>query len=368
MNVLVIGNGFDLAHDLPTTYFDFIQFVKCVKILEKKDSVESLKQALELEEADKRIKEYLIKENIFFKIKNKEDKFLEEFLRLISNNVWIEYFESKTNSKEKKWIDFENEILQVIKELSITTFNPPTEDRKGRNPIRIIVDRCDNNFNNLNGRERVEEYIQFIYNHLSNLIRCLEIYISKFIEEIDINKEFNYIKELNVDKILSFNYSNTYNKIYNKTKEIEYDFIHGEAILNRDIEDNNMVLGIDEYLPSNSKDSDLDFVEFKKYYQRIYKETGLNFGEWINQIQCNDYVNNIYIIGHSLGITDKDILKQIINCRNREGDYVKVTIYYHNEQSHKDLIKNVIKIIGQDELKDRFHGKDKTIIFRKIEK
>lgn len=28
MNVLVIGNGFDLAHGLPTRYMDFLEFIE----------------------------------------------------------------------------------------------------------------------------------------------------------------------------------------------------------------------------------------------------------------------------------------------------------------------------------------------------
>ena len=30
MNILVIGNGFDLAHKLPTKYTDFLEFVKVI--------------------------------------------------------------------------------------------------------------------------------------------------------------------------------------------------------------------------------------------------------------------------------------------------------------------------------------------------
>lgn len=38
MNILVIGNGFDTAHDLPTKYGEFLDFVKCVEkiLLSKK--------------------------------------------------------------------------------------------------------------------------------------------------------------------------------------------------------------------------------------------------------------------------------------------------------------------------------------------
>ncbi len=28
MNILVIGNGFDIAHGLPTTYKDFLKFIE----------------------------------------------------------------------------------------------------------------------------------------------------------------------------------------------------------------------------------------------------------------------------------------------------------------------------------------------------
>ena len=31
MNILIIGNGFDLAHGLSTKYNDFLEFIKCVK-------------------------------------------------------------------------------------------------------------------------------------------------------------------------------------------------------------------------------------------------------------------------------------------------------------------------------------------------
>lgn len=31
MNILVIGNGFDLAHGLPTKYTDFLEFIKVIK-------------------------------------------------------------------------------------------------------------------------------------------------------------------------------------------------------------------------------------------------------------------------------------------------------------------------------------------------
>ena len=31
MNILIIGNGFDIAHGLPTKYVNFLEFVKVIK-------------------------------------------------------------------------------------------------------------------------------------------------------------------------------------------------------------------------------------------------------------------------------------------------------------------------------------------------
>lgn len=33
MNILIIGNGFDLAHGLPTKYGDFLDFCKKLKMI-----------------------------------------------------------------------------------------------------------------------------------------------------------------------------------------------------------------------------------------------------------------------------------------------------------------------------------------------
>lgn len=34
MNILVVGNGFDLAHGLPTKYGDFLEFIYALRMFE----------------------------------------------------------------------------------------------------------------------------------------------------------------------------------------------------------------------------------------------------------------------------------------------------------------------------------------------
>lgn len=52
---------------------------------------------------------------------------------------------------------------------------------------------------------------------------------------------------------------------------MECAHIHGKADINNDTKSNNMVLGIDDYLKGEEKFTNTNFIEFKKYYQRLIK-------------------------------------------------------------------------------------------------
>lgn len=42
-----------------------------------------------------------------------------------------------------------------------------------------------------------------------------------------------------------------------------------------------MVLGIDEYLGKKRRNKDIKFIAFKKYYQKICKQTGCEYKKWV---------------------------------------------------------------------------------------
>ena len=53
----------------------------------------------------------------------------------------------------------------------------------------------------------------------------------------------------------------------------------------------------------------------------------------------------IYIFGHSLDVTDRDVLRDLIL-----NDNVMTTIFYRNKVQYGQQIANLVKVIGQDEL------------------
>lgn len=390
MNILVIGNGFDLAHGLPTTYGDFLGFIKYFNMMhdETIENIEILKNAKNFKKLDKRVQDYLLNEKAI----NKEDKLMKELHKLSLNNVWIKHLEncSKNNElKGKNWIDFESEIAEVIKALDclktintdilinasteITRLDLQTKSMDFIDKIKKESDKIVFSSSEFHGHN-AKMIIDKINNELNELVRCLEIYLEDVVGNIKIEAKLPDICSISkIDKLISFNYTDTFKRVYDKNKVIEYDYIHGNLDISRGIEENNMVLGIDEYLEGNDRNKELDFIYFKKYFQRIYKKTGCKYKKWIEKIKSSkmtvlkpeghSYSNNIYIYGHSLDITDKDILKELLMLPRTQ-----ITIFYYNKNDYAQKITNLVGIIGQDELIESVHGENPRVIFKEIQK
>ncbi len=429
MNILVIGNGFDLAHELPTKYIQFLEF--CKRVFPIYENVEGRGVHLYQQEYlfdwdfNKEIKEklksaYESRRKVTVEGNRSQIQTdypgLDEMYLVIKDNIRIEYFFQCNMYQKENWIDFESEVSKVIQSLD--------NDMHGLNETYNLDDEItdlSNNFlrekyseytfvvqqiNMLDGKESLKsitfkEIRNRLLNDINKLIRALEIYLAGYVNKIQNGEESSDIKDIfekkdeqgNITafidtKIVSFNYTTTFNRIYKHSFDIDY--IHGKADINNTIDTNNMVLGIDEYLPKKRRNKETQFIAFKKFYQRIHKGTGCKYKEWIDTIKgdfadyqtelekCKteknimnlkamanklkkQYLNrhHVYIFGHSLDVTDKDILRDLIL-----NDNVYTTIFYHNKDVMGQQIANLVKVIGQDELIRRTGGSTKTIEFK----
>lgn len=421
MKILLIGNGFDLEHHLPTTYKDFLAF--CVRakaifnwvdqsledfrrgFIDSWEGEDSIKEALLAAYRDR--KPLVSREKtslITYGIKTPDDR-LNELYACIQNNGWLEYFLKCSNLGEN-WIDFESEISNVVRtmgelraELARGGSIRGLQEEKRGVLLRFLQAAKGSMQGELGSVEALDQFTGRLLEDLNRLIRALEIYIAGFVREIEVKRKSPDIEALRPDCVLSFNYSNTYQRLYDPEHKLVYDYIHGKADMDHCVETSDLVLGIDEYLEEDHKNTDLEFLPFKKYFQRIYKSTGNAYLDWCDAIQASmkEYQRKVelarkgeadpmeslpwqkryylsvssiprpehtlYIFGHSLDVTDGDVLRRLI-C----NDNVQTKIYYHR-RSEKDKtalggqIKNLIKIIGQDELIRRTGGPHKTITF-----
>ena len=421
MNILVIGNGFDLAHGLPTKYTDFLHFAQVYEECYKTEIINSQEIVIDSEIKQCIVDLFRLKDNdsdLFKDAQNqprreKVEVLIRELHNLIEDNFWIEYFQQCDMHGDENWIDFESEISEVIK-----SFDKDIHNSNNKLYDEIVI-RFTNDFldtyHKFEDCQTYKKIRDILEDDLNALIRALEIYLTEFARKIhckftspDIREAIEKSgkcmiggTEVYICNVICFNYTDTYERLYLKCSNAKnlIDYIHGKANVNNTIESNNMVLGIDEYLSDDRKNKDIDFIAFKKYYQRIHKQTGCKYKDWVTEITKDaDYdklnalkynleyeenvkkgldgfahtakqnlmklkeqsiKHNLYIFGHSLDVTDKDILRDLIL-----NDNVYTTIFYHNKDTMGQQIANLVKVIGQDELIRRTGGSTKTIEFK----
>lgn len=356
MDILIIGNGFDLAHNLQTSYKNFLDY------------------------------------NIQNKSTDKSCK------KLCETNLWMKHFITKQNELADTWIDLENEIYSVIYKLkeipairnsgfvpqlcpqiltlqekvnsfsfdSIETYlKKPNDDYDTKNQ-EYLTDILDSSTGMFCVYIKTPKgFINFLYDQLREFTKAFEEYLIKKI----ISKENNISKftlQLNSDKnqpqgnileVLSFNYTDTCERLYNQKRGYIYGYkirtyyIHGQANLDNICD---LVLGTQSFdnkrTSDNLKPIPVDFNVFKKHNQRHKFGTIEAYQDLLKIINNSLQTPLVFhVIGHSLDKTDHKVLKHIFLANTN----AKINIYYHNEEAQERMINNITEIIGEEEVMTR---------------
>ena len=185
MNILVLGNGFDLAHELPTTYKKFLDFTNVVEKFLKSE----ISKCDSIPNGDM-IKGYIIEKY------NGDKSIYNELEALVKDNVWLKHFnavyELRKRDGKDGWIDFESEISRSIQALDDTLENVKKYIRKGKDRGRIqpyqfealkyLIDRENSKYNSISFTiEHISAFKEQFLKDLNRLTRCLEIYLSDYI-------------------------------------------------------------------------------------------------------------------------------------------------------------------------------------------
>ena len=146
MNILIVGNGFDLSHYLPTKYDHFMDVMKAIeekdlgqpianifkhpvadfptfllKVIEIKNTLNEKNYEMSFDELFSKCREQWFIEETKTKfstnsINLKFEKIIEIQYQL-KNNVWYQYFAQHVR-EIKTWIDFETKINEALKVVS----------------------------------------------------------------------------------------------------------------------------------------------------------------------------------------------------------------------------------------------------------
>lgn len=279
MRLYIIGNGFDIYHQIKSRYADFKDYVEV------------------------------------------NDK---ELFNTLDN-----YFDS-----DELWSDFE-ETLAYIDADTIT------DDAEN-----YLVSYGSDEWSDADNHN-----YQYVIQTAINIVTVqLKEHFTNWILQLQIPN----IKKLNLDKksmYLTFNYTNTLEKIYNINNQ-NILFIHNKAI---DI-NSLLVLGhsrtpstYDSYSKNNDEDTDVRVAEGNEILDKYFKDTYKNTDTIIQANQ--DYfaqlsdINEIFVLGHSISSVDIryfQVIKQQVSA-----DTNWIVSYYGADQKVKK--KNKIIALGVDE-------------------
>ena len=371
--VLVTGNGFDLHHCLPTRYVDFLDVVNRLMELDKEGKLQNcqwlayiLGDQSPLYGSNEMIRKcYDVHRDVINSTQLDEEK-LQNMVDLAKENMWMQYF-SYEDFRNVGWIDFEKEISRVIKAFQdmIVGMNKHCkqgdivyveESELSPENYHIVTHKAFETFFSEDGLKEEYWHIQRdadeaiylsvneqclagkLYVELDTFITILDWYITEFIQKISVNKQSNNKLFSMCDRVITFNYTDTFSLLYDKEHIKTISYVHGSAL------GDNIVLGINDDENDQLKTLNLAFVEFKKYYQRTYKKTDYDYERILPQ--GGKY--QLHFVGHSMDVTDSDILKLLI----KDEKVQKSVIYYHDDKSHGQVIKNVIALFGKDEFEE----------------
>lgn len=330
-NILVIGNGYDIAHGLNTRYTDFIKYIN--KAAEDDSFIEN----------------------------SSEREFIH---RCIENNGFLNYFLNYAN-EVPGWVDLERLIKEVVgyfeafftnyihfidngQCISWSSYNTDmTQNAKMRvinclYGFQPLFDRNNSHAGyyskHLSSRYYTEvfglnkrEILKLLKKQLDEIIKLLQIYLKNHMTEKSgsIRKK-SQIEAINPSYVISFNYTNTY-KIYGINPEDVFH-VHGS------LDTENMVLGFND-----DDEENLDFVYFKKYFQRIQKLTGYMKRRKLVKIDSmeGEVYPIIHFYGHSMDKTDEDVIKQL---RTMSAGFV---IYKYNQEDYEQKVINLIDVFGK---------------------
>lgn len=202
---------------------------------------------------------------------------------------------------------------------------------------------------------------------LDEFIDALEIYLTEFASVDDISP-IKQIQDINATHLISFNYTKT-ESLYG----ISEDHVHhihggiGGKIEKEDPESkSNMVLGVNE-----QKDKKMDFIYFIKYFQRIQKHCGTQYKRFVSvEYEVEDSLEKaimpfyLHIYGHSLDVTDEDILKYAIGDFDGNNMFKlkpkQVIIYYYDQEDYEKKVISLVNLYGRSIVEeymenDEFH-------------
>lgn len=394
--IILIGNGFDLAHSLETSYRSFIDKLWKDKIQHLKESAYNKDDDLDLDEKDRKT---LIRNGDLIKTYNElidfNHNYKDEKIRLNIKNKFLELISQKDYLLN--WVDVENEYFNDLLIVS-KNINEDSEIKKLncdflaiKNLLeKYITDEIKRKKDSLKRKDEIYSiiYSNFyiedfskvgldylykeifaelnsmfdkskspgdfnehlcVYEHVLSKDKDKNYFLNedklkKLFQNHDLSKQFVDLKP-SAYLFLNFNYTNiesNYSKyersVYtsNYLPKVDINHIHGE--LNN--KSNPIIFGYGDEIGKDYKIiEELNNNNLLENVKSIrYLDTD-KYKKLLEYIDSDKY--QIFIMGHSCGNSDRTLLNTLFEHKN----CVSIKVFYHqineNDDNYSDVIRNI---------------------------
>lgn len=353
--LVIIGNGFDLAHGLPTSYKDFIvdYWINVLKELHDNhlygDSlfVSNISRIMNNPDAkldwQKSVYDF---ETLKYFISRYERyctlEFTNNFFLNINNQINIE-----------NWVDIENEYYKKLK-IIVKLSSLSNREKKAQTIILNTEFEQVKNLLEKYLKDKVEEQYDFMFFTGTDINDILLPELSYPFDQKQYLKEFQYkdheyVKEFlqkskeNFNLItlfLNFNYTKVVEQYFDGfayQKQINY--IHGK--LNDSINKVNFGFGdeMDEDYKIIENIDDNEYLRNFKSFQYLQNSNYKNLLDFVE----SDQKFQVYIMGHSCGLSDRTMLNTIFENPN----CISIKVFYHQKQDGTDNYTEIIQNISR---------------------
>ncbi len=338
--LIIIGNGFDLAHGLNTKYSDMIDFfwenffLSAVTLNNNRNYRENTFDSELYKLNRKAVSPYdllAVKNNVGLKEAKRYLRSAQDY------QIKGDFFRSILEIQDiKNWVDVENEYYKTLvdnlhQSNKSRNIDELKELNKNFESIKKLL--CEHLVNEQNRNIKLNEKV------FENIIKTPEK--EGFSMSSDSDSRFEKIL------LLNFNYTNTLEKYYldklkttldKKFVSVEIIHIHGD-ITRFDL--NPMIFGYGDELDKHSKDIvDFNDSEFLKNIKSINYQFSSNYKSVLQFLSLSKF--QAVIMGHSCGNSDRTLLNTIFEHENCSS----IKPYYHaweGGDNYFDIVCNIYR-------------------------
>lgn len=362
--LVIIGNGFDLAHGLPTGYCDFINdywrnvvssvgydFLVTGFIIYE-DSLMQIR--LHLSNFDYYTREPLMKEyqsvNTYSSFKEFKSRYNSEDETADSVNFKNKIFKNICEMHSiKNWVDVENEYYKLLKDCLKENDNSKVKElniqfAEIKNLLEnYLTEKVENTFT----IKANQNYYQLFFPEMDPKF-SIDEYRQEFLENEGDNVEIGYNavkagQDSITSYILNFNYTSMMQKTVEEFENSNFYYlrlnnIHGSL----DDESNPINFGFGDEMDKHY--NEIEEKDDNEYLKNIKSFAYLNTTNYKQLLDFLDYKKyQVLIMGHSCGLSDRTLLNTIFehsNCRS-------IKVFYHKKEDGSDNYTEIIQNISR---------------------